>query len=338
MYFKGAVNLFVDNSHITDYDQSIYLKNNYNTTVEAKVEHTEIYQNEARRSSYKGIDINGKVEAIINNNVVNSCDPAISVSGSNAESNIKRNLVFITYHKNNSKGIDVTNINENQMKHNTIVNYDKAISSKYTPSELVNNIVWSETPESNLVSNYSYIEARYNNISLPNGDIFPGIENINELPDFVGNTDDNSEKTTLADKFVQFQLNPTSPCIDAGDPLEQHDTDGTIPDLGVFEFVGNKDLTQAVNRELSLSNYPNPFNPSTSIMFNVAEEGNVDIKVYNLRGQVVKSLINEKRAVGSHQVAWNGDNNRGAKVASGIYFVRMKQHNNNVTRKILLTK
>ena len=338
MYFKGAVNLFVDNSHITDYDQSIYLKNNYNTTIEAKVEHTEIYQNQERRGRYQGIDFSGKVEAIINNNVVKSCDPAISVSGSNAETNINRNLIFITYQKNNSKGIDVTNINGNQMKNNTIVNYDKGLSSRYTPSELVNNIVWSENPDSDLVSNYSYIDARYNNISLPNGRVFPGDDNINEVPDFVGDTDDNSDKTDFASKFVQFQLNPNSPCIDAGDPLEEHDNDGTIPDLGVFEFVGNKELTQAVNSELCLRNYPNPFNPSTNIMFNVAEEGNVDIKVYNIKGQVVKSLINEKRAVGSHRVTWNGDNNSGSKVASGIYFVKMKQHNNNITRKILLTK
>ncbi len=338
IYFKGAVNLFVDNSHITDYDNSIYLKNNYNCNVEAKVEHTEIYQTEARRGNFKGIDFTGKINAIINNNVVKSCDPAVSVSGTNSVSDINRNLIFITYHKNNSKGIDVTNIDNNIMKHNTIVNYDKGLASRYTPSELVNNIIWKENPGNNLVSNYDYIEARYNNISLPNGEVFPGISNYNESPDFVGSVDDDAEKTTFAEKFVEFQLNPTSPCIDAGDPVETPDSDGTIPDLGVFEFVGNKDLIESINSEISLKNYPNPFNPTTNILFNVAEEGLVDIKVYNIKGQVVKSLLNEKRTVGGHRVVWNGDNNRGLKVASGVYFVRLKQENNQITRKILLTK
>eukprot|EP00831_Metopus_contortus_P042588 TRINITY_DN3385_c0_g1_i3.p1 TRINITY_DN3385_c0_g1~~TRINITY_DN3385_c0_g1_i3.p1 ORF type:complete len:172 (+),score=26.83 TRINITY_DN3385_c0_g1_i3:39-554(+) len=96
IYFKGAVNLFVDNSHITDYDNSIYLKNNYNCNVEAKVEHTEIYQTEARRGNFKGIDFTGKISAIINSNVVKSCDPAVSISGSNSVSDINRNLIFIT--------------------------------------------------------------------------------------------------------------------------------------------------------------------------------------------------------------------------------------------------
>ena len=340
LYFKGAVNLFVDNSHITDYDKSIYLKNNYNTEIEAKVEHTEIYQTDNRRGTFKGIEFSGKVNAIINNNVVKSCDPAIEVSGSNSDSIINRNLIFITYHKNNSEGIDVNNINSNYMKHNTIVNYDRGLSTRFTPSELVNNIIWKINPDNDLIytNNNNNIDARFNNISLPNGEVFPGINNINEYPDFVGDVNKDMEKTDFADKFVQFQLNPTSPCIDAGDPTEEADSDGTIPDLGVFEYVGNKELTPAVNCEISLSNYPNPFNPTTNILFNVAEEGNVEIKIYNLRGQVVKSLVNHKLAVGNHRIVWNGDNNHGSAVASGIYFVRMKQMNSYVTRKIILTK
>jgi hypothetical protein len=338
IYFKGPVNLYVDNSHITDYDQSIYLKNNYNTIVQAKIEHTEIYQTDARRGNYKGIYIQGKANAIIANNVLKSCDPAIKVNGSNAQAEINRNLVFITYEKNNSKAIDVNNIDNNVMKHNTVFNYDKGLISNFTPSELVNNIIWNDNPGNNIVPNYNYVEARYNNISLPNGNIYPGIANINELPDFVGTSDDNLTKEDFAEKFVEFQLNPTSPCIDAGDPSEEADSDGTIPDQGVFEYVGNKDFTQVMEQNVSLHNYPNPFNPTTNILFNVAQEGNVDIKVYNIKGQVVKSLLNENRNIGSHRIVWNGDNNSGSKVASGIYFIRMKQANNSFTRKILLTK
>ena len=62
------------------------------------------------------------------------------------------------------------------------------------------------------------------------------------------------------------------------------------------------------------------------------------LKYITLKGQVVKSLLNEKRAIGSHSVIWNGDNNRGSRVASGIYFVRLEQKNIHITRKIILTK
>jgi hypothetical protein len=224
------------------------------------------------------------------------------------------------------------------MKQNTIVNYDKALLALSTPTELVNNIIWNENPSNNLVPTYDYIDARFNNISLPNGDLFPGIANLNVSPDFMGYVDNKEDSSDFASKFVEFQLNPTSPCIDAGDPVENNDSDGTVPDLGVFEFVGNKDLVENISQTVSLRNYPNPFNPTTNILFNVVEEGVVDVKVYNIKGQVVKSLLNEKRVVGSHRIVWNGDNNSGTKVASGIYFVKLKQKNNQITRKIILTK
>ena len=91
---------------------------------------------------------------------------------------------------------------------------------------MVNNIIWKENPGNNLVQNYDYIDARYNNISLPDGEIYPGIANINEVPDFVGNIDDDADKSDFIDKFAEYQLNPSSPCIDAGDPVETPDSDG----------------------------------------------------------------------------------------------------------------
>jgi len=66
------------------------------------------------------------------------------------------------------------------------------------------------------------------------------------------------------------------------------------------------------------SNYPNPFNPSTSIRYGLPAESNVRLQIYNILGQLVASLVNEKQPAGYQSVIWN------ANVASGIYFYRLE--------------
>ncbi len=77
--------------------------------------------------------------------------------------------------------------------------------------------------------------------------------------------------------------------------------------------------------EFALSqNYPNPFNPSTNIHFSLPQRSNVEVKVFNLRGELVKTLISEEREPGRHQLVWSGSNDSGVPVASGIYIYRIK--------------
>jgi Zn-dependent metalloprotease len=76
-------------------------------------------------------------------------------------------------------------------------------------------------------------------------------------------------------------------------------------------------------------NYPNPFNPSTSIEFSVPVNSDVTIRIYNLLGEVVTTLVNEEISTGNHSVAWNGNDEGGNKVSSGIYFYEMKANGNN---------
>ena len=86
------------------------------------------------------------------------------------------------------------------------------------------------------------------------------------------------------------------------------------------------------------ANYPNPFNPTTTIAFDMAVDGVVVIDIYNIRGQRVKSLVNEYYRAGEHNVVWNGvdDNNR--EVSSGVYFYRMQTIGFTATRRMLLLK
>jgi hypothetical protein len=74
--------------------------------------------------------------------------------------------------------------------------------------------------------------------------------------------------------------------------------------------------------ELS-KNYPNPFNPSTTIPYELKEQGLVSMVVYDLNGAEVKTLVSENVSAGSYQVVWNGLNNTGQNVASGRYIVKM---------------
>ncbi len=69
-----------------------------------------------------------------------------------------------------------------------------------------------------------------------------------------------------------------------------------------------------------LSNYPNPFNPSTTILFSLYNNSNIELTIYNIKGQKVKILINEFLECNYHTINWNGDDEFGKKVSAGIYF------------------
>jgi len=71
-------------------------------------------------------------------------------------------------------------------------------------------------------------------------------------------------------------------------------------------------------------NFPNPFSPTTSIAYTVAQSGPVEITIYNIRGQRVRQLVNEFKPMGRFQLTWDGANDRGTRVAQGIYFYRLR--------------
>jgi hypothetical protein len=85
-------------------------------------------------------------------------------------------------------------------------------------------------------------------------------------------------------------------------------------------------------------NYPNPFNPQTTVMYALKKEAKVSITIYNLLGQKVKTLMNSEQEAGYKSIAWNGTNDDGAKVCSGVYFCRMTADEYMSTKKLLLLK
>ena len=85
-------------------------------------------------------------------------------------------------------------------------------------------------------------------------------------------------------------------------------------------------------------NYPNPFNPETTIAYQLPETGHVTIVIYNMMGQEVRKLIDEDRQAGFHEVVWDGRNEKGETVPSGIFIIRTVIGEVVKTRKVLLMK
>jgi hypothetical protein len=85
-------------------------------------------------------------------------------------------------------------------------------------------------------------------------------------------------------------------------------------------------------------NYPNPFNPETNIQFQIPQNSNVLIKIFNTVGQEIKTLTNNFYPAGSHSVRWDGRDSFGNQVPSGLYFYHIKAGNFNSSRKLLLMK
>ena len=85
-------------------------------------------------------------------------------------------------------------------------------------------------------------------------------------------------------------------------------------------------------------NYPNPFNPTTTISFSTKEAGYVSINIYNMKGQLVKTLINDQLDAAFHDVIWNGKDDSNKTISSGIYFYKMNANNYAATKKMILMK
>ncbi|HPY97331.1 MAG TPA: carboxypeptidase regulatory-like domain-containing protein, partial [Candidatus Cloacimonadota bacterium] len=118
-------------------------------------------------------------------------------------------------------------------------------------------------------------------------------------------------------------------------------SDQYIMKIDMVEIARSQDAD--INLPIALKtalhgNYPNPFNPETTVSFDLAEESRVTIDIYNIKGQKVKTLINDNLNAGSHRVVWNGKDDAERNVSSGIYFYNMKSGKYTSTRKMILIK
>ncbi len=111
----------------------------------------------------------------------------------------------------------------------------------------------------------------------------------------------------------------------------------TVPVTAIVLPVGNDEQVSALVTQLR-GNYPNPFRSETNVHFSLKQEGQVTLEVYNLLGQKVATLYNDKAKAGNYTYKWSGRDDAGRSVGSGIYFLRMRSGSYQGTSKMILMK
>ena len=214
---------------------------------------------------------------------------------------------------------------------------------------LLNCILWDNTPQEvyfspegdsiSITISFSDVQDGESGIVTNNNGTVNWLEgNIDVLPLFV-----NPENGNFHLSWTNYPLpdSTMSPCIDSGDPNSPLDPDGTIADMGAFYFDQNVGIEDPVlpGAKYSLSNYPNPFNPSTTIEFSIRSDSKIELSIYNIKGQKIKTLINNEIEQGNHSIVWNGNNEFGKKIGSGIYYYKLNVNGKTeAIKKCLLLK
>ena len=293
-------------------------------------------------------------EVIIANNLIynngahsggfGSIGGGISLVYCTNESKIINNTIFYNFAENGS-GI---NCNRGQISQNIIVynTHDGLRCNWPTHTALIeHNNVWGNQ------INYVNCSPEIGNTSWgfnSNGTACDSCFNISEDPFFVLNQN--------GDFFlsqIEAGQNAQSPCVNAGSGLpinynlENYTTrtdliyDEGIVDIG-FHYLGfspqNMDDEYIIKPfKYQLSNYPNPFNPSTTISFNLTTEifEDIELIIYNIKGQKIRqfSIFNNKSSI-----VWDGRDSNNKQVSSGIYFYKLKTDDFQQTKKMMLIK
>ena len=110
----------------------------------------------------------------------------------------------------------------------------------------------------------------------------------------------------------------------------------------IFTFKINQILSVKSNpylNDFSLGdNFPNPFNSTTKIMFSLNKDFNIKIYVNDIRGHLIKSLTDGLYEKGTYTIDWNGKDNKGSNIVSGVYFYKILVDDNSFTKKMLFVK
>jgi hypothetical protein len=215
--------------------------------------------------------------------------------------------------------------------------YQDGLKNKYAQEGDPNWADWAEVPEIAIV------------VSGDNGATWSEVAFLNSIdtPEFNG--------------MIPVYVYPAEEIIDLGDNhglvnlffLDDNSFGSSIQEFGepnggtlmyasididFGPFVGaNNNTTTPVTASL-MQNYPNPFNPTTEIAYELKADQPVNLQIFNAKGQLVKTLVDEVQTAGTKTVTWNGTDDNGNSVTSGVYFYKMKSSTFESARKMILMK
>jgi len=137
--------------------------------------------------------------------------------------------------------------------------------------------------------------------------------------DFVGNPFDDTSNEDYWD--IDGSINNGYPYL--ANPLTEIYDEEIIEITEVSKLIGN---------------HPNPFNPSTTISFSIQNNSNIELSIYNIKGQKVKQLVRDQFSAGEQSVVWDGRDENSKSVSSGIYFFKLNAGDFEKTKKMILIK
>jgi hypothetical protein len=133
---------------------------------------------------------------------------------------------------------------------------------------------------------------------------------------------------------------PVSCTVNATTYEEYRDMVTELESRFSFNREGRKELTinTPAPAKIAIHNYPNPFNPITTLQYDIPEKSHVSLKIYDSLGRLIKTLVNETKESGYYSVTWDGTDDRGRRVPSAIYLYRLETERDSMIKRMLLLK
>ncbi|MBD3376511.1 DUF1565 domain-containing protein [candidate division KSB1 bacterium] len=215
---------------------------------------------------------------------------------------------------------------------------------------IINNIVFNNQPNNIMIASIAnpQVHFAYSNIQNGLAGVIGGADST--VSWLEGNID--ADPRFLGGEPFDYRLTRHSPCIDSGTPFYVWKEDtlvdltpdqylGSAPDMGAFEFDPDTGVESGTKQPAQFrleQNYPNPFNPTTTICYALPEACHVKLTIMDSLGRTVAVLIDKQQRAGRHEILWDGKNDEGALIASGVYFYKLTGGEYGTVRKLLFVR
>lgn len=310
-------------------ESAVYIDNST-----ADVLNSTFYENTNTNQQGPAIHVLDADDVLVMGNIIANNFSSVLSGGivlDNASIEISHNII-VNNEATFAGAIGMKNGSDASLINNTIANNVGSYACIYLISSypnVLNTIIIHDgliftTFSSNPIVSYSCISGGYS-----------GTGNISDDPEFV--TPSAGDGNAYDGLTANWNLQETSPCIDAGDPSSPPDPDGTIADMGALYYHQEVSIDDPHSNMIYIrQNAPNPFKGSTSISYSLPKNSeNAVITIYNVKGDVVKEFTLENT---EGDVVWNGIDQNNKAVASGVYFYKLQGDSISQTRSMVFMK